>query len=310
MQKEAPNDLAPLITAVIEYADREGAGTEPWPTVINGLNLVRSRQPTILEPCCYQPIFCLVLQGAKKACFGDAVVTFSAGQSLIVSHDVLLNSRIVEASPAAPYAALALALDTALLRELAREIRTDVPSPDGSGRTIAAGRTPPEIEDAMARLFALTDKPEAAAILAPLIKREIHYWLLTAEHGSMVRLLARSESHASRIAEAIALIRRDITAPLKVAALADAAGMSPSSFHAHFKAITQMAPLQFQKQLRLLEARRLVYGGALSVSETAFAVGYESPTQFSRDYSRRFGVSPSRDAAPATLTTPTTIAAE
>ena len=178
---------------------------------------------------------------------------------------------------------------------------------DGSGRTIAAGRTPPEIENAMARLFALTDRPEAAAILAPLIKREIHYWLLTAEHGSMVRLLARSESHASRIADAIALIRRDITAPLKVAALAETAGMSPSSFHAHFKAITEMAPLQFQKQLRLLEARRLIYGGALSVSETAFAVGYESPTQFSRDYSRRFGVSPSRDAAPAS---PTTIAAE
>ena len=307
MQKDASKTLATLIAAVTDYADREGAGVTPWPTAIDGLSLFRSRQPTILEPCTYQPIFCLVLQGAKKACFGDTVVTFNPGQSLIVSHEIVLNSRIVEASPAAPYVALALTLDIALLRELAREVRSDATRPGTDGRTIAAGRTPPEIENAMARLFALTDRPEAAAILAPLIKREIHYWLLTAEHGSMVRLLARSESHASRIADAIALIRRDITAPLKVAALAETAGMSPSSFHAHFKAITEMAPLQFQKQLRLLEARRLIYGGALSVSETAFAVGYESPTQFSRDYSRRFGVSPSRDAAPAS---PTTIAAE
>ena len=303
MQKDALKDLAALIAAVTDYADREGAGVTPWPTMIDGLSLVRSRQPTILEPCCYQPIFCLVLQGAKKACFGDAVVTFKPGQSLIVSHEVVLNSRIVEASPAAPYVALALTLDIAMLRELAREIQGNATPSGANGQTIAAGRTPPEIEDAMARLFALTDKPEAAAILAPLIKREIHYWLLTAEHGSMVRLLARSESHASRIADAIALIRRDITAPLKVAALAETAGMSPSSFHAHFKAITEMAPLQFQKQLRLLEARRLIYGGNLSVSETAFAVGYESPTQFSRDYSRRFGVSPSRDTVPATSAT-------
>jgi AraC-like DNA-binding protein len=203
-------------------------------------------------------------------------------------------TRVVQASHAKPYVALALTLDLTLVHELAAEIDAASDEPQSM---IAVGEADDALLGAMDRLFGLVDKPQAAPTLSPLIRREIHYWLLAARHGAMLRALARPDSHAARVARATALIQRGYAETLRVPELARAAGMSASAFHEHFKAITGLTPLQYQKQLRLTKARQLLIGDGETVSGAAFAVGYESPTQFSREYSRRFGASPRADVA-------------
>ena len=281
-----------LIDRILHLADRSGAGDVPFSTVVPGLSVVRTRAPTQLLHTVFAPVFCLVLQGEKQIIAGPRTVAFGRNASLIVSLDLPGLSRITQASAAEPYAALALELDPVLLRDLAAEMPAPR-SPDA--HALAAAPADAEIADAMARLFRLTDKPQAIPIVAPLIVREIHFWLLSSAHGAMLRNLAHADSRASGIARAIAAIRQDFATTQPVAALARIAGMSASAFHDHFRNITGTSPLQFQKQLKLAEARRLIREGGLSVSGTAFAVGYESPTQFSRDYARLFGAPPQRD---------------
>ncbi|MEM8638180.1 MAG: AraC family transcriptional regulator [Cyanobacteria bacterium P01_G01_bin.54] len=164
-------------------------------------------------------------------------------------------------------------------------------------RLLNVGKTDDALIDAMGRLVDLLDRPLEAKVMLPLVLREIHFQLLLAQHGGMLRQLLRPGSHADRIAKAIAHINKHYVTALTVAELATVAGFSPSSFHVHFKALTATAPLQYQKELRLLEARRLLMNETYSVSRAAFAVGYESPTQFSREYSRKFGNSPRQDLA-------------
>ena len=265
-----------------------------------GLALVRSRSSTTLDAVDYQPIFCLVLQGAKQSVIGERTLTFAAGQTLIVGLDLPSQSRVVEASRFAPYLSLALALDVALLRELVAGIDTgDAPlarTPHAcSAMTVT--RADAALIDAMARLFALYRTPQDIPALAPLVTREIHYRLLRSPEAPLLASLTRPDSHASRIARAIALIRRDFDTALPVDALAREAGMSASAFHEHFRALTGTTPLQYQKSLRLMEARRRLQCGDGSVASIAFAVGYESPTQFSREYSRKFGNAPRTDRA-------------
>lgn len=283
-----------LARKVLEFADNRKAGDEPMPTGVAGLDLVRQRAPSEIYPVVYQPIFCLVLQGVKETYLGSRTVRFARMESLIVGLDLPALARVVEASRQKPYVALALALDMALIRDLAAE--TDARS---FGRepveAVVSGEADEAVLDAMGRLFALHDKPDAARVLESLIRKEIHYWLLTARHGGILRELVEKDSHAARIAQAIAVIRRGYASSLRIEDLARAAGMSGSAFHAHFKAITGTTPLQFQKQLRLMEARRLMQAEKLTVASTAFQVGYESPTQFSREYARHFGASPRSD---------------
>ncbi|MEQ8373735.1 MAG: AraC family transcriptional regulator [Roseibium aggregatum] len=285
-----------LIRKVVAFADDHGAGGDPFPVGAGGMTLVRQRRPTLIYPIVYQPIFCLVLQGEKQTYLGSNTVRFGAMQSLIVGLDLPAQARVVRASQAEPYVALAIPLDMALIRELAPEL--DRPGKTSmAARAVASGRADAAIVDAMRRLFELAEMPEAGKVLLPLILREIHYWLLTAEHGAILRQVSEQDSHAARIAKVIAGIRRDISASLRVDDLAGEAGMSVSAFHAHFKDITGTSPLQFQKQLRLMEARRLLQAEKLSVSRAAFQVGYESATQFSREYARHFGLPPRADKA-------------
>jgi AraC-like DNA-binding protein len=285
-----------LTRRVLDFADRNGATDLPLETGVDGLSMMRQRAPTTLGPVLYRPVFCLVLQGAKQVLVGDRAVTFGEGQSVIISMELPTLARIVRASASRPYIALALELDAALLRELAAETG-EGPAPRETAAAVAAGEADAAILDAMRRLFDLTEKPHAAPVLAPLIRREIHYWLLSARHGAMLRALARADSGAARIAQATARIRRDYSARLRIADLARDAAMSPSAFHEHFRTVTGTTPLQYQKRLRLMEARRLMLAGDHSVSAAAFAVGYESPTQFSREYTRQFGLPPRRDKA-------------
>ena len=285
-----------LIARVCRHADAHHAPEVPFETGIEGFTLVRCRAPTAMEAMVYSPLLCVVLQGRKESCLGEARVSFGRGESLIVSLGVPSVSRVTEASREAPYVALALLLDMGLVRNLYDEAG-EAEIADEQARAIASGAADAPLVDAMGRLFDLLGRPLEQRVLLPLLRREIHFRALLARHGGMLRRLARRDSHASRIARALSHIRRDFAAPLKVAQLAAAAGMSPSSFHAHFKALTATTPLQYQKDLRLLEARRRLIGSGQPVSAVAFEVGHESATQFSREYARKFGAPPRADRA-------------
>jgi AraC-like DNA-binding protein len=289
-----------LTSQVLAYAEQHSVGGEPFYVEIPGLSVVRHFRPTDLMPVLYRPIFCLVLQGAKQTSLGEEIITFAQGQSVIVSLELPTFAGVVEASRERPYLAVALQIDMTLIKELAAEI-DDFGGRNGAAgggedhvSAIAAGEADDAIVNAVERLFGLIDKPAAAAILRPLLMREIHFWLLSASHGGLLRQLVQTNSHAARISEAIIHIRRNYTEPLRIPDLARAVGMSESGFHQYFKAMCGATPLQFQKRLRLIEARRLMISEDRSVSSAAAAVGYESPTQFSREFARMFG-SPPRD---------------
>lgn len=287
-----------LTNRVLAYADQQAIGREPFRTEIPGLLVARHFRPTDLTPVLHRPILCLVLQGAKQSSLGNEIVIFSQGQSIIISLELPTYTRVVEASRQHPYAALALEIDLTLIKELAADIddmegdEKRAASGEGHGSAIAIGEADDAIVNAMERLFGLLDKPAAATILRPLLMREIHFWLLSATHGRLLRQLVQVNSRAARISEAIIYIRRNYSEPLRIPELARAVGMSESAFHQHFKSICGASPLQFQKQLRLIEAARLMISEDQSVSAAAAAVGYESPTQFSREFSRMFGLSP------------------
>ncbi len=289
-----------LIAHVCAYADRHAdcqqANMESYATSLAGLTILRSRRPTALEAVLYNPLLCLILQGRKETHLGVRRVSFTAGESLIVSHHLPVISRVTEASEMTPYVALVLELDMSVVLSLYGEV-SEVEIEEEHARALNVGKTDGALLDAMGRLVDLIDRPFEAKVMLPLVLREIHFRLLLAQHGGMLRQLLQRGSHADRIAKAIARIKLDYATPLTVAELASVAGLSPSSFHEHFKALTATTPLQYQKELRLLEARRLLMNGTHSVSSAAFEVGYESPTQFSREYSRKFGNSPRQDLA-------------
>ncbi|WP_207481414.1 AraC family transcriptional regulator [Arenibaculum pallidiluteum] len=293
--------LDDLAARVMSYADANRFGDEPVATPVAGLKMVRSRVPSTSTPTIYRPLFCLVLQGTKQLVVGRNTLNFGRMESLVVSVDVPVLGRVIDASPEQPYVALALDLDMAELRGLVHEARFPAGDMAGCAAQTLAGDE--QIVDAMRRLFALTERPEAVPVLRPLIVREIHYWLLNSRHGAMLKDLAHTNTHAAQIARAIARIKGEFTSPLRVAELARVAGMSVSAFHEHFRSVTGTTPLQFQKQLRLTEARHLLMNAGYSVSGAAFKVGYESPSQFSREYTRQFGVSPSKDLAGAMAAT-------
>jgi AraC-like DNA-binding protein len=263
-------------------------------TSLAGLLVFCRSEPTLLECTLYRPSVCLILQGRKESYLGSRQMSYAAGESVIVSHDLPVVARVVEASRARPYLALVMEIDVTLVRSLYDELG-EAEIEQERARALDVGETDEALIDAMARLFDLNERPLEAKVMAPLIKREIHFRLLLVRHGAMLRQLLRHDSHASRIARAISRIRQDYAMPLAITDLAGVAGMSPSSFHEHFKSVTNTTPLQYQKDLRLLEARRLLIGGQYSVSAAAFEVGYESPTQFSREYSRKFGTTPRAD---------------
>lgn len=291
-----------LIARVAAFAEANDIEGEPHMCGVGGLSVFRSRSVTAIRPVFYEPVLCLVLQGRKQLTDAARTVTIARGQSVIVSIDLPIASRVVEATRREPYLTLALRIDLGLLREIASEI--DLASADGEpASAISLAEADEALVDAMERLFGLVDKPAAAPVLQPLIEREIHFWMLMADHGAMLRELCRADSHAARIARALGVIRRDYAERLRIDDLASLAGMSNSAFHDRFKAITGTTPLQFQKRLRLMEARRLIASGELPVSAAAWRVGYESPTQFSREYAREWGAPPRMDL-PARLAEP------
>lgn len=259
------------------------------------LLLLWQDSPSSFEASLYEPVLCLILQGRKEVSIGDQTLSFGPGECLLVSHDLPVCSRITKA----PYLALVLEVDVATIRKLYDEVAESALDSERA-RAAETHRADSGLLDALRRYLALADSPADAKVLGPLISKEIHYRLLMAPFGGMLRSLIRHDSYASAIARAIGHIRGDIRSPIAIPALAQKVGMSASSFHKHFKTITSTTPLQYQKELRLLEARRLLRTDATSVTTVAFDIGYESPSQFSREYARKFGVPPSQDMANAT----------
>ena len=246
----------------------------------------------------YEPLVCLILQGEKLNVVNGQPVTISAGQFIVVSHAMPVVSRVQQASPEAPYLSLLCRLDLSELRSLHGDIG-DAPLAATTGPAFSVATASAALRSVFTRYASLADDADDARVLAPLVRRELHYRLLKSEGGGLLRSLLRRDSHASSIARAIQTLRRDYRDRLEMGALAQSVGMSASSFYKHFKAVTATTPLQYQKDLRLTEARRLLLGGVHSVSSAAYTVGYESPSQFSREYSRKFGDSPLTDRAPS-----------
>lgn len=281
-----------LLGAVRRFANgsEEPAGVSATP--IPGMSTVCATAPSPLDHAISRPLVCLVLQGAKHIAMGSREFSFAAGQSLLITADVPTVSRITQASAAEPYFSLVLELDRKIISELAAEI-DELPSTDRS--PIRVLPTEVEVGDAALRLMQLLDRPTAVSILQSSLLREMHYWLLAGQHGPAIRQLGWPNSNSQRVARAVAVLRAEYAKPLPVEHLAAVADMSLSSFHEHFRAITSLSPLQFQKQLRLIEARRLMLSEGSTASSAAFAVGYESVPQFTREYGRMFGLPPVRD---------------
>ncbi len=270
------------------HADRDGIAR----TSIAGLTTIRALAPTDLAYAISRPLVALVVQGAKRVTMGLHGFDFAAGDSLLITADVPTVSQITRASPAVPYYSLVLELDPAVIAELCGAMKPE-PAPDAA--PVRVDPTEAEVADAALRLMRLFDRPASIPVLAGPLVREMHYWLLEGRHGAAIRRLGWPEGHAGRIARAVAVLRTDFAKPLRVERLAAEAGMSPSTFHKHFRAVTTLSPLQFQKQLRLIEARRLMLAEGRTAGHAAFEVGYESVPQFTREYGRLFGRPPVRD---------------
>src|SRR5215217_8312134 len=274
------------------HADVEGVALTPIP----GLTLVRATRPSALQYAISKPLVALVVQGQKRVAMGSDVFDFGTGDSLVITADVPTTSQVTAASIGKPYYSLVLDLDPALLTDLSVEM-TLAPVADAS--PIRIEPTDAEVADAARRLLRLLDRPASVPVLSAQLLREMHYWLLAGRHGSAIRRLGWADGNIQRVAKAVALLRSDYDKPLPVEKLAGIAGMSVSSFHQHFRQVTSLSPLQFQKQLRLIEARRRMVADGASASTAAYDVGYESVPQFTREYRRMFGMPPVRDVSAA-----------
>ena len=286
-----------LLHHVITLMDRHAPAQTALAHSPSGMHFLRHSAPTGQDATVYRPLLCLVLQGAKEVGTSSRSLRVGQGQSLVVSHALPVVSRITEAAAGVPYVALVFPIDLNLLRGLA---------PDVSPRTGQAARDPfsislcpcdPSMEDALLRYLQHCDSSETRRLLAPITAREIHARLLLSPHAEALQRLLWVETTASRIFEATRAIQSDMARPLVVGDLAQQVGMSSSAFFEHFKAITGTSPLQYQKDLRLLRARDALRNSNRKVSDVAFAVGYESSAQFSREYARKFGVAPRQDRA-------------
>ncbi len=251
----------------------------------------------------YKPLVCLVLQGAKRMVVGTDERVFHGGQSVIVSADMPVTGRIVQARRTEPYLAVAVELDMSVLRDIALHLGSVPAQPPSETRTLLVEDTNAAMLDCALRLMRLLDRPEAIPLLHAGILRELHYWLLSGQHRSALSALTLPESCISRLAAAIAILRNTYRSRVPVERLAASAAMSLTAFHKHFKSMTSLTPGQFQKRLRLIEARRLILNEGFTASRAALDVGYESISQFTREYGRMFGAPPKRDSRRA-LPTP------
>ncbi len=280
------------IRAIITRNAAPGRTVTPVPELF----LLRSDTTTAPAPAFYAPTFTLPVQGRKQLFPGSETLIYDSSRFLVVAVDMPVMACISSASAAEPYLALTFQLDRLAIVDILSALPPqDEADEDSAGLAISS--ITPDLLDPLVRLMRLVEHPADAAILGPLAGRELLYRLLTGPAGAVLRQMVAQNSRLARVDRAIAWIKNHFNAPMRIDHLAAIAGMSPASLHRHFKAVTAMSPLQFQKQVRLLEARRRLVAESLDAASVGFSVGYESQSQFSREYARLFGAPPSRDAA-------------
>lgn len=257
------------------------------------VDLLKVCAPTQLAPEIYQPVVSLILQGEKRLVIGSQVLRYTAGHTFIASIDVPVIGEIVQASASAPYLAVRLTFDRSVVADLLRDAQGLEET--GEERSFCVSQASEDLLDAWLRMLRLMERQDEIAVMAPLLEREILFRLLRGPQGAVLRQVASMDSRFSRIRKALDWIKANYSTALRVAHLANLANMSPSSFHRSFKASTGMSPLQYQKHLRLYEARRRLFADPGHVAGVALAVGYESLSQFTREYARMFGAPPARD---------------
>jgi AraC-like DNA-binding protein len=279
---------AELANLIAENIPSEGAYFTPIP----GLQLFRQSAPTVPDPCVQTPALAVVAQGAKELRLGKETYAYDANQYLLVSLDLPMTVCVTKATRAHPYLGLRFDLDLTQLPSfeaaLPRRKR-------GNSGGVFLGNMTEDVRDPLIRLLHLLSRPHDAAVIAPLLQREVLYRLLQSEYGPNLLQIAQADSQTNRIARAMAWLKANFALRISVDLLADMANMSPSGFHHHFKQITRMTPVAFQKHLRLHESRRLMLTHSLDAATAAYQVGYASPSQFSREYKRLFGATPAYD---------------
>lgn len=294
---EMGNERENLRRAVVADLARWTKGSEQFPTAIPGLSFYRHDQPTELRSGLYEPSICLVAQGAKRAHLADDSYVYDADHYLVTSVHLPTTFQVIQASPDEPYLGLLLKIDLRQMSQMMVDSHLPAPRPLQAGRGMAIGAVTVPLLSAIQRLVALLDHPQDIPILAPIVQKEILYRLLVGDQGARLRQIASAGSQGNQIARTIEWLKENFTQSLNMEDLAGRARMSASSFYTHFRSMTSLSPLQYQKQLRLQEARRLMLAERLDATTAALRVGYESPSQFSREYSRLFGAPPLRDVS-------------
>jgi AraC-like DNA-binding protein len=284
------DDLAPHLDIALRHAP-PGLTVTPIPR----LDLCVGQGSTDKAPCLYRSMICFILQGSKRVAINDNFLSYDSADYLVSALDLPLTGQILDAGAGQPYVAVSLVLEAALVAELAATM-PPVREDDSRGIGIAINPMTAPLRDTLLRLLSLLDTPTDIPVLAPMVERELLYRLLQGPQGRLLRQIAQPEGPLGRIRRAVGWIRDNHNTQLRIEALCDASGMSRASLHRHFLAMTGLSPLQYQKQLRLQEARQLLLAGEHSASDVAFAVGYESASQFSREYLRQFSAPPARDA--------------
>lgn len=295
IQASDDSSVAEASEALAKSIARWTEQVELYASAVPGLALFRRDQPTEPASGMYEPGVCLVAQGSKRVLLGDDIYVYDARHYLITSVHLPTIVQVTKASPEKPYLGLMLKFDLREVSQLMLDSNLPQPRPQQSSRGMATGETTPQLLNAFVRLIDLLHDERDIPILAPVIQREIVYRLLVGEQGERLRQMATAGSQSQQIAKAIGWLKSNYTQAVSMDKLAMEANMSTSTFHHHFKALTALSPLQYQKQLRLQEARRLMLVERVDAANAAFLVGYESPSQFSREYSRQFGAPPLRD---------------
>lgn len=294
LSHEVAIDKCKQLAALVDHQHTVSKGNGAHETAIDSLVFMRECNASTAIRGVSEPMLAIVVQGKKEGMLNEETYQYGVAQYLVVSVDLPLSGCVIEATPDQPYLGFKLKLDPAQLCDIIAQTNLSIGKQESVRGWFVSDAEPPLIDCAI-RLTRLLDTPQDIPFLAPMIIREIYYRLLMGEQGEAVRQIATAGSNMQRIAEVIKLIQADFTKPLRVEDLALAANMSSASFHRHFKAVTSMSPLQYQKHLRLLRARQIMLTENADAAHTAYQVGYESPSQFSREYSRLFGAPPIQD---------------
>ena len=265
-----------------------------YPTAIEGFMISRRHDAKELENCVYKPLVAVVLQGTKRSVIGSEVYRYGENHCLVIGVDLPSANHVLDASPERPFLAVTLDLDKYLITQLAAEVPPSSRFENGSYKGMAVAEVDPDVLDAFLRLAELLDKPEQIPVLAPMLIREIHYRLLIGPQGERLRMINTLGTQSNQIAKSITWLRENYKEPLQVDKLARQVNMATSTFHRHFRQVTTLSPLQFQKRMRLFEAQRRMLLENEDAAIAGLAVGYESATQFNREYKRMFGEPPHR----------------